>query len=377
MKINREFENVLLSRVNEQKPLIQVLIGPRQVGKTTGLKSLLEKYKGPSQYVSADNVNPLDLNWIDLQWQEASRPDNHCLLIIDEIQKIENWQSKVKQLWDNNPFNIKLILTGSSSLNLILGLSESMAGRYELTYAYHWDYVETNSLSPMTIDTFMKVGGYPASYQFLNDPPRFQDYLKLSILENVIMKDILAFRQVKSPALFRQTFEIICSFPAQEISYNKLLGQIQDKGNIDLVKSYLELFESALLIKTIYKYSIKKLVKKGSSPKIILMSPCFYNLFYQPGEEDKSTWNFESSVGAALVKINGTELYYWREGKAEVDFVINYNKTLFAIEVKSGRKKSPKGILEFQKKYPHAKALFITRDNYIDFITNPKSFLIQ
>jgi predicted AAA+ superfamily ATPase len=185
----------------------------------------------------------------------------------------------------------------------------------------------------------------------------------------------LAYRQVKSPALFRQTFEIICSFPAQEISYNKLLGQIQQRGNIDLVKHYLELFEAALLVKVIFKYSIKKLVKKSSSPKVILMAPCFYELFRQPGEEDKSSWNFESTVGAALLKLDGMQLHYWREGNFEVDFVLTYKKELYAIEVKSGRKKSPKGIIKFQEKYPHARAVFITRENYKLFIENPATFL--
>jgi predicted AAA+ superfamily ATPase len=216
----------------------------------------------------------------------------------------------------------------------------------------------------MSFDDYLKFGGYPGSYVFKDKPEEFVSYLKTSIISSVIDKDILNNHAVKMPSLFKQAFELIMAYPAQEVSYTKLLGQLQDKGNTDLVKYYLSLYEGAFLIKSISKYSSKEIKRRTSSPKLIPLCPAFYYLTiqddYRPDERGRV---FELVVGAALNRLHG-ELYYWREKDKEVDFVLTRGRKVFAIEVKSGRRKNEKGLEAFCKKFPEAKPIFITPENF-------------
>jgi len=371
----RSFIFTLQKRFSEPTPLIQILIGPRQVGKTTGTLQFLEIHSHPYHYVSADALLSTDTAWILDQWQQTLQKGNKALLIIDEIQKVAEWSETIKKLWDaqqRNTAKIDVLLLGSSSLALSQGASESLAGRFELIPVYHWGYHESNDLHPMTLDTYLQYGGYPKSYDYLNDTERWATYVKGSVIDRVIDKDILSFATVKKPALFRQTFEILCNYPSQEISFRKLLGQLQDKGNTDLVKYYISLFEGAFLFKSLQKYSRQAFRIKSSSPKIVPLCPCFYQIFSH--SEDKHSFVFESTVGATLLQLS-SQVYYWREGNAEVDFVLVWRKKLFAIEVKSGKKRPATGLGLFCKAFPEALPIIISRENYLDFVQSPSDFL--
>ncbi|MGZ3796555.1 MAG: ATP-binding protein, partial [Pseudobdellovibrionaceae bacterium] len=249
-EIRSQIAQILKTRMLEAHPLIQIIQGPRQVGKTTALQQFFEgnSKKLPMHFVSGDAVtSPL---WIQEQWQIAR--DEEKILIIDEIQKIPQWSEMIKKLWDEDKRKKKqpkIILTGSSSLSLQKGLSESLTGRFESIAAHHWNYHLSNELQKMSLEDYLLYGGYPKSYSFMKNKKRWVDYMTHSIVETVIGKDILMQVHVKSPALFRQAFYLLSSFPGQVISYNKLLGQLQDKGNTDLIKSYIELYESAFLMK--------------------------------------------------------------------------------------------------------------------------------
>lgn len=371
----RTFISTLQKRFSEPAPLIQILIGPRQVGKTTGVLQFLETYQQPYHYVSADALLTTDTAWILDQWQQTLHKGNKALLVIDEIQKVVGWSETIKKLWDTQQrknTQIDVLLLGSSSLALSQGASESLAGRFELIPVYHWGYHESNALHPMTLDLYLQYGGYPKSYDYLDDIERWANYVKGSVIDRVIDKDILSFATVKKPALFRQTFEILCNYPSQEISFRKLLGQLQDQGNTDLVKYYISLFEGAFLFKSLQKYSRQAFRLKSSSPKIIPLCPCFYQVFSHT--EDKKSFVFESTVGATLLQIS-EQVHYWREGNAEVDFVVSWQKRVFAIEVKSGKKRPATGLIAFCKAFPEAIPIIISRENYLDFVQSPSVFL--
>lgn len=373
------FIKVLDNNLKKTPQFIQVVLGPRQVGKTTTvLYYLKNNFKDKDYlYVSAENKLAPNGNWILENWQKAKK--NNSLLVVDEIQKIENWSETIKTLWDKekrseNP--IRLILLGSSSLRIQKGLTESLAGRYQLIKVFHWNFCESKKSYGLNFEQFVKHGGYPGSYPLIRKQEDWLNYLTNSIVEPVIEKDILSFNNVKSPALFRQAFEIIISYPAQIISYTKLLGQLQEKGNTDLIKYYLRLYEGAFLIKTLDKYSCKPVKRKSSSPKILPLCPAFYFLTLQSelNAEEKGR-AFEQIVGAILSRLNG-ELFYWRGEKGfEVDFVFKKGKNVYAIEVKSGRKKSKKGLSKFLEKFPSAKPVIITFDNYEDFELDTLKFL--
>jgi len=351
------------------KRYIQVLVGPRQVGKTTGIRQLLERRPSESYtYCSADGILPRPADWLRKQWIEA-RSTSKALLVVDEVQKVENWSAVVKEFWDAQvaaASAMDLVLLGSGSLTIQRGLAESLAGRYRLHRVFHWSWEESEDACGLDMERYLLFGGYPGSYPLISNPVNWLGYIRESIVEAVIGKDILFDARVKSPALFRQCFEIICSYPAQEISYTKLLGQLQERGNTDLVKHYLELFEGAFLVKQLFKYSGKKLLRRSSSPKLMPLCPALYSvgLDAQLNDEERGR-AFELAVGAALLRRPG-RLFYWREGSAEVDFVYEYGKTVVAVEVKSGRKKSARGLSAFQARFPHAKSVIVTPENFLD-----------
>ena len=376
--INLPFIPKLKNNLKSTPQFIQVILGPRQVGKTTTILHYLKNEFNENEYlyVSAEKNLVSNSNWILEHWQ-AARLEKR-LLVIDEIQKVEDWAEIIKKLWDEekrrtNP--IRCILLGSSSLKIQKGLTESLAGRFQLIPVFHWNFNESKESYKLKFEEFLKFGGYPGGYPLISEQSDWINYVKHSIVEAVIDKDILSVHTVKSPALFKQAFELLISYPAQEISLTKLLGQLQDKGNTDLIKYYLTLYDGAFLIKTLEKYSTKPLKRKSSSPKILPLCPAFYFLTIQSEltQEDRGR-TFELIVGAQLVRLEG-ELFYWREKDYEVDFIFKKGKSLYAIEVKSGRKKSTKGLNIFLDKFPKAIPIIITPENYQKFEEDPLKFL--
>jgi predicted AAA+ superfamily ATPase len=373
----RPFVAQLERRIGGEMPLIQVLIGPRQVGKTTGLRQLLARYSGKNHYANADDLLITDRTWLLEQWQKALLLGDGTLLVIDEIQKIPNWSEALKSLWDKGPRRLRVVVLGSSSLQLQTGLTESLAGRFELTRIYHWTFTELKNAFGYDLERYLLYGGYPGAVAYEDEYDRWYAYLKDAIVEAVIGKDILLNRKVANPALFRQAFEILCRYPAQEISYTKLLGQLQDKGNTDLIKYYIELYAGAFLIHPLEKYSAKGWLTRTSSPKNLISCPALYTMTAGPAvlaDPEQRGRVFELAVGALLLQLPG-ELFYWREKNAEVDFVYRHQGRLYAIEVKSGRKKSARGLEAFMKHFPEARPVILTPENFPALSADPKRFL--
>ena len=311
------------------------------------------------------------------QWQKALLAGDGALLVVDEIQKIPNWSESIKSLWDAQPGRLRVVLLGSGSLQIQSGLTESLAGRFELTRIFHWTFTELKEAFGYDLERFLLYGGYPGAVAFEDDYDRWYAYLKDAIVEAVIGKDILQNRKVANPALFRQAFEILCRYPAQEISYTKLLGQLQDKGNTDLIKYYLELYAGGFLIYSLEKYSAKSWLTRSSSPKILPACPALYTMTAGPralADAEQRGRVFELAVGAELLQLPG-ELFYWREKNAEVDFVVRYQGRLYALEVKSGRKKSTKGLEAFMAHFPDARPAIVDPDTFLRLAEDPGKFL--
>lgn len=373
----RHFVAQLEKRLCDELPLIQVLVGPRQVGKTTGVRQLLARTLGDAHYANADDLLVADRTWFLEQWQKALLLGDGALLVVDEIQKVANWPEIVKSLWDRQPRRLRVVLLGSSALQIQTGLTESLAGRFELTRVYHWTFGELKEAFGYDLGRYLLYGGYPGAVAFEDDYDRWYAYLKDAIVEAVIGRDILQNRKVANPALFRQAFEILCRYPAQEISYTKLLGQLQDKGNTDLIKYYLELYSGAFLIYSLGKYSAKGWLTRTSSPKILTACPALCTMTAGPRALEDPEWFgrvFELAVGALMLQQPG-ELFYWREKNAEVDFVYHYQGRLYAMEVKSGRRKSASGLDAFARHFPEACPVIVTPDNFPDLSRDPSRFL--
>jgi predicted AAA+ superfamily ATPase len=382
-EFQRPFVARLARNLGTAPGLIQVVVGPRQVGKTTGVRQLIAQGERNVHYANADDLLVSDRNWLLEQWQKALLSGEGGLLVIDEIQKVPNWPETIKALWDKQaekrPHHLRVLLLGSSALQIQAGVTESLAGRFELTRVYHWTFAELQAAFGYDLDRYLTFGGYPGAVPFEGDPDRWYAYMKDSIVEAVIGKDILQNRKIANPALFRQAFEILCHYPAQEISYTKLLGQLQDKGNVALVKYYIELYGGAFLLHSLQKYSPKAWLSRGSSPKILPACPALHRMTARvPSQLDQEERGrlFEMAVGAELAQQPG-ELTYWRDRDAEVDFVYRDRDRLYAIEVKSGRKKSAKGLDAFARQVPEAARVILTPDCFQQFSSNPRDTLAR
>ena len=375
----RPFVAQLAQRLDAPRPLVQVLVGPRQVGKTTGVRQFMAQCAWPQHYASADDVLVSDRNWLLEQWQQALLLGDGALLVVDEIQKVPNWPETIKALWDAQPYRLRVLLLGSSALQIQAGVTESLAGRFELLRAHHWTFAELQAAFGYDLPRYLAFGGYPGAVALEHDADRWYAYMKDAIVEAVIGKDILQARKVANPALFRQAFQILCAYPAQEISYTKLLGQLQDKGNTDLVKYYIELYGGAFLLHALQKYSPKAWLARSSSPKMLPACPALYSMaagmdVAQSAEQRGRA--FELAVGAELVQQPG-QVFYWRERNDEVDFVYQYRDRLYAVEVKSGRKKSARGLEAFCMQAPKALRVIVTPENFAQFSSDPRAFFQQ
>lgn len=362
----RPYLQILTNRINEERKFIQVLMGPRQVGKTTLITQLTKKISIPYLFVSADAVPASDGSWLSAQWDTAriqmkQKESNEFLLIIDEIQKINNWSETVKLLWDTDTrteTNLKVILLGSSRLLLQQGLTESLAGRFETTYMGHWSFSEMQQAFDWTVDDYVWFGGYPGSASLISDEERWKQYVVGSLIETSISKDILMLTRVDKPALMKRLFEIGCNYSGQILSYTKIMGQLLDAGNTTTLAHYLNLLNTAGLLNGLEKFDNKLIRKRSSSPKFQVHNTALISAqrveTFQEVRSQPDSWGrmVESAIGAYLINSSfstGFQLYYWREGNYEVDFVLEYRGKVIGIEIKSGHAQTTSGMQVFQK----------------------------
>jgi uncharacterized protein len=365
-------QRALLSK----KPLVQVIIGPRQVGKSTAAEQVREMLGWPAIFESADSALPHGPEWIENHWLRARKlaGSGPALLVLDEIQKVRGWSEVVKRLWDEEVRlrgRVRTLILGSSALLVQRGLTESLAGRFFLHRFDHWSFAECYKAFGWDLEQWLYFGGYPGAAAFAKAEDTWKRYVTDSLIETVIARDVLQLQTVTKPALLRQLFALAATYPAQIFSYNKMLGQLTDAGNTTTLAHYLDLLETAFLASGLEIFSKGRPRKRGSSPKLIIWNNALINAISHRSLADTqadSSWRgriVENAVGAKLLnELSGTgwSLAYWREGDAEVDFVLSRGTAVWGIEVKSGRSGKTSGIGEFKKIYPRSKPALIGRD---------------
>jgi predicted AAA+ superfamily ATPase len=292
-----------------------------------------------------------------------SQAANEYLLIIDEIQKISNWSETVKKLWDDDSFNninLKIILLGSSRLLLQHGLTESLAGRFETIYLTHWTFEEMQLAFGWDANKYAWFGGYPGSAGLINDEIRWKKYIRDSLIETSISKDILMLTRIDKPALLKNLFELGCIYSGQILSFTKMQGQLQDAGNTTTLSNYLRLLETAGLLGGLEKYSSTSLRKRSSSPKFQVHNNALLSAQNARSFSDIQLipveWGriIESAVGAYLLNQSirsNFSVYYWRERNDEVDFILEMQNKIIAVEVKSNYSKNSRGMNVFNRKF--------------------------
>jgi predicted AAA+ superfamily ATPase len=373
----RFYNEILKSRIEkEERRFIQVIMGPRQVGKTTMIIQLLQEVSMGYVFESADAIPNPNSTWLQQVWETARiklKMNNAAefLLIIDEIQKIDNWSETVKQQWDRDTrehTNIKVIILGSSRLLIQKGLTESLAGRFETIYLGHWSFTEMENAFGWNKEQYVYFGGYPGSASLISEENRWKNYVRDALIETSILKDILMLTRIDKPALLKRLFELGALYSGQILSYTKIIGELQDAGNTTTLSHYLSLLSDCGLLGGLEKYAGNVVRKRSSAPKFQV-----YNNALLTAQNDKlfadvivnpKEWGrlVESSIGSHLINNSVTQrynVYYWRDGNEEVDFILEKNGKLVALEVKSGQKASNTGMSVFTKKFNPLRSLLV------------------
>ena len=379
MEYKRPQFTEVIERMNEPRKFIQVLAGPRQVGKSTLIDQVLTESQIPHYLYNADGVDENDTDWIRRIWESTrtlmdTRQQTEAVLVIDEIHKIKRWSEIVKREWDadtRSKRQLKLFILGSSRLMLRKGLTESLAGRFELIRLGHWTLQEMEDAFGWTLDEWIYYGGYPGSASLIKDMRRWKKYIKESLVAPAIEKDIILTSNIYKPALMKQLFELGCTYSAELLSLTKALGQLQDAGNVTTLSSYLEILNQCNLLAGLQKYANDEARRYQSVPKYQVYNNALLTAYkgtsYEKDRIDPQTWGrwVESAVGAYL--LGGAEegsynVYYWRERSHEVDFIIVRQGEVIALEVKSGRRGMNSGLPKFCELFQPKHALVIGTD---------------
>jgi predicted AAA+ superfamily ATPase len=379
----------LTARLLEPRRFMQVVAGPRQVGKSTLVQQATETLDMPVRYVSADEPTLRGTDWIGQQWEAARLSiagDDGAVLVLDEIQKIPTWSETVKRLWDEDTRAkrpLKVVLLGSAPLLISQGLSESLAGRFETLPLSHWSFAEMREAFGWSLEEYVFYGGYPGAAPLIGEPARWSRYILDSLIETSISRDVLLLSRVDKPALLRRMFELACRYSGQVLSYTKMLGNLQDAGNTTTLAHYLELLAGAGMVCGLPKFAGDAARSRGSSPKLqvlntaLMTAACGYTL--AEARADHEFWGrlVESSVGAHLsnAAMRGEcALHYWRERNQEVDFVVKAGRKLTAIEVKSSRAPlAYAGTVAFAQAFKPQRTLMVGGDGITqeDFLMQP------
>ena len=391
----RPHGKTLLARLHEEPRWLTIITGPRQTGKTTLVEQILRRVQRPFVHVAVDAPDPTtfpvtpgfqagatslaadislppvdrrDTRWLVRTWEEARlgarATDRGFVLALDEIQKVPNWSETVKGLWDadrRERLRLHVVLLGSAPLLMQQGMSESLAGRYEVIDVEHWSFAEMAAAFDFDLDRYLYFGGYPGPTPLIRDEARWRSFIHRSLIEPNIERDILALQRVDKPILLKQLFGLGAACSGQILSYNKMLGQLQEAGNTTTLARYLDLLSRAGLITGLSKYASRTHRRRASSPKLNVLNTALMSVnsgyTFAQARADRTYWGHlvESAVGAHLVNTGNPEyrVYYWRDRGREVDFIVEHGRKLVIFEVKSGRRRgNVSGLEAFGRSFP-------------------------
>lgn len=372
----REQYNTLYERIAEPRRFIQVVAGPRQVGKSTLVKQVISALTIPFTMESADGVGETNGEWISSVWESVRqqmqfRGEKEHLLVIDEVHKINNWSEIVKREWDSDTFadrNIKVVILGSSRLLLKKGLTESLMGRFELIRMPHWNYREMHEAFGWDVNQYIYFGGYPGGATLIGNEHRWRGYVTDAIIAPSIEKDVILTSTIYKPTLMRNLFELGCTYSGEELSLNKVLGQLQDAGNVTTLGNYLSILHESHLLGGLQKYASDKARKYNSVPKFQVYNSALLSALsgktYEQAFTDSKQWGrwVETAIGAYLINnadLVGYKLFYWREASNEVDYILERQGETVAIEVKSGHRTTNKGLPLFRGRFNPRHAIIV------------------
>ena len=385
----------IVERLSEPPEFLVAILGPRQTGKTTAVHQALasiphgHRFEAvddpgtraaprPLDHAIGDSVRqpgPRDSRWLTDVWEDsrrrAWRSPRGFVLVLDEIQKVAGWSEVVKGLWDADRAKgcpLRVVILGSAPLLMQAGLTETLAGRFEPIRFTHWSYTEMSEAFGFDLDRYVFFGGYPGAASRIGDFQRWAGYVRGALIEPNIERDVLAMTRVDKPSLLKRLFDLGASYSGQVVSYNKLVGQLQDAGNTTTLTRYLDLLSHAGLLAGFSKHTERPLSAKASIPKLnVLNTALMAGVSGYTFEEAQLDRTFrgrmvESAVGAHLANTASpsTQVRYWRDRHDEVDFVLVRGPHVVGVEVKSGSDSpAPAGVAEFERRFRPVRTVIV------------------
>jgi len=355
----------LLRRLREPAPSrIQLLTGPRQVGKTRLLLEL-ERELGPGAlYSSADGPEAALPGYWERMWNQAeelAQRHGTSWLLLDELPHASDWAERLKGDWDRvlrHRLAIHVVGTGSSALRVGAGSRESLAGRFERLTLSHWNAraLASTFALPANVATQMLVewGSYPGAVTLIPEPARWRAYVHDAIVEPALTRDLLALAEVRKPALLRQLFALCSASPAHIVALQKLQGQLQDRGALDTLAHYLQLLRDAYLVAGLEKFSRQVARRRAAPPKLVVLNNALIH--------EQASWGSRVENACLAHAWNaGQHVSYWREEPREVDAVLEGSWGQLALEVTCGevRARGVEGLTEFTRRHPDFRPLVV------------------
>lgn len=370
-------KELLLERLAEPAPgRIQLLAGPRQVGKTTLLLEIAKRFAERAVYAAADSPEAaLPGYWerVVARAEDTAASQGGAILLLDEAHYLQTWAARLKAIWDRHrrlEIPVHIVATGSSALHLASGSRESLAGRFERLTLGHWSAQSVAKVFGLegaeAAERIVRMGSYPGAFPLQGDPARWSAYVRDAILEPAIGRDILLLAAVRRPALLRQVFGVAASSPAQIVSLQKIQGQLQDPGALETVAHYLQLLEEAFLVAPIPKYAARATRRRSAPPKLVTLDNALVAVVDPRGIVDPVTdparfgaWVENACLAHAWN--SGQRVSYWREEPLEVDAVFEGSWGKWVVEVKTGRFQTAdlRGVLEFTRRHPSFRPLVL------------------
>lgn len=359
----------LTKRLQEPTPArIQILTGPRQVGKTTLLLGLQKGWQERALYAAADGPEASLPDWWTLLWQKARTlaiQKGSAVLLLDEIQYVTDWSRRLKHeadrlQQDQTPLHV--VVSGSSALHLGKGARETMAGRFERLRLFHWPASELNQRLGIPLQDAPRLlvthGSYPGALLQRHDEDRYRQYVLDSIIEPAIGRDMALMESIRKPAMLRQLFAVAIGHPSEIISLQKLQGSLSESGSLVTVAHYLRLLEDSCLVAAVPKFSRHIVRQRAAPPKLVPLNNALLGsvTVKAPDQElDPIRWGrWVENACMALAWNSGQQVCYWRQEPHEVDLICDGSWGKWAIEVKTGNytARDLSGLMEFLRRYP-------------------------
>lgn len=365
---------VLNRRLTEAQRTMQVVVGPRHVGKTTLVRQVTDRLDVPVHFASADMPTRRREEWILRHWDAArlAAGRGEGILVLDEVQQALDWAASIQRLWVEDGRarrRLHVVLVGPPSIQQ--ALTASLAGRFELLRLMHWTASEMRDAFGWGTDQFIFYGGYPGAAPLIADHEHWARYVQDVLIESTLARDVLLVRRVHKPSLLLRLFELSCGASGHVLPYSEMLRQLRDAGNTTTLARYLELLSAASTVSGLSKFTGKATRKRASSPKLQVFNTALMSLqsgyTLEEARADRSYWGrlVISAVGAhlanAMTSVDG-ELFYWRDRGRDVDFVVQARGVVLPIEVaRSAAARRMRGIFAFGEAFNERRRLRIGR----------------